>query len=70
LVKLFVPEQESDALNQALAGLTDVIVSDLAFSEMASARSRRMRERLLTREASQRLYREPRNCTPPRSMPS
>ena len=30
LVKLFVPEPESDDLNQALAGLTDVIVSDLA----------------------------------------
>ena len=44
LVKLFVPEEESDALNQALAGLTDVIVSDLALSEMASALSRRTRE--------------------------
>ena len=28
LVKLFVPEPESDDLNRALAGLTDVIVSD------------------------------------------
>ena len=44
LVKLFVPEEESDALNQALAGLTDVIVSDLALTEMASALSRRTRE--------------------------
>jgi predicted nucleic acid-binding protein len=39
LVKLFVPEEESDALNRALAGLTDVIVSDLALTEMASALS-------------------------------
>jgi uncharacterized protein len=52
LVKLFVPEPESDDLNQALAGLTDVIVSDLALTEMASALGR------LTREEAQRLYRE------------
>ena len=58
LVKLFVPESESDELNQALAGLTDVIVSDLALTEMASALGRRTREQLLTREEAQRLYRE------------
>ena len=43
LVKLFVPEPESDDLNQALAGLTDVIVSDLALTEMASALVETMR---------------------------
>jgi uncharacterized protein len=58
LVKLFVPEEESDPLNQALAGLTDVIVSDLALTEMASALGRRTRERRLTREEAKRLYRE------------
>jgi len=58
LVKLFVPEPESDDLNQALAGLTDVIVSDLALTEMASALGRRTREQRLTREEAQRLYRE------------
>jgi predicted nucleic acid-binding protein len=58
LVKLFVPEAESDELNQALTGLTDVIVSDLALTEMASALGRRTREHLLTREQAQRLYRE------------
>ena len=58
LVKLFVPEAESDALNEALAGLTDVIVSDLALTEVASALGRRTRERRLTREQAQRLYRE------------
>ena len=45
-------------MNQALAGLTDVIVSDLALTEMASALGRRTREQLLTREEAQRLYRE------------
>ena len=57
LVKLFVPEPESDDLNQALAGLTDVIVSDLALTEMASALGRRTREERLTRAEMQRLYR-------------
>jgi predicted nucleic acid-binding protein len=60
LVKLFVPEVGSDELNQALAGLADVIVSDLALTEMASALGRRIRERLLTHEEAQRLYREAR----------
>jgi predicted nucleic acid-binding protein len=58
LVKLFVPEEESDALNGALSGLTDVIVSDLALTEMASALSRRTREKRLTPEQARRLYRE------------
>ena len=58
LVKLFAPEEGSDALNQALAGLTDVIVSDLALAEMASALGRRTREQRLTREEAHRLYRE------------
>ncbi len=58
LVKLLVPEAESDELNQALAGLADVIVSDLALTEMASALGRRTREKLLAREEAQRLYRQ------------
>jgi uncharacterized protein len=58
LVKLLVPEEESEALNRALAGLTDVIVSDLALTEVASALGRRMREQRITREEAQRLYRE------------
>ncbi len=58
LVKLFVPEPESDALNEALAGFTDVIISDLALTEMASALARRVRERLLTRDEAKRLHRE------------
>jgi predicted nucleic acid-binding protein len=58
LVKLFVPEEHSDALNVALAGLADVIVSDLALTEMASALGRGLREKRLTRSEAQRLYRE------------
>ncbi len=58
LVKLFVPETESDELNQALAGLTDVIVSDLALTEMTSALARRVREQRMGRQDARRLYRE------------
>lgn len=58
LIKLFIPEEESDPLNQALAGLTDVIVSDLALTEVASALGRRRREQRLSRKEAQRLYRE------------
>lgn len=57
LVKLFVPEAGSDTLGRALAGLADVIVSDLALTEMASALGRRTREQLLTLEQATRLYR-------------
>ena len=58
LVKLFVPEPGSDDLNQELAGLKDVIVLDLALTEMASALGRRAREQLLTRDQARRLFRE------------
>lgn len=58
LVKLFVPEPESDDLNEALSGLTAVIVSDLALTEMASALGRRTREKRLAGAEAQRLYRE------------
>lgn len=58
LVKLFVPEPESDALNEALVGAEDVLVSDLALTEMASALGRRTREGRLPLAESRRLYRE------------
>lgn len=58
LVKLFVAEPESEALNQALAGAEDVIVSDLALTEMASALGRRSREGRLPPAESRRLQRE------------
>lgn len=58
LVKLFVPEPDSEALNQALVGAENVMLSDLALTEMASALGRRTREGHLTLAASRRLYRE------------
>jgi predicted nucleic acid-binding protein len=58
VVKLFVPEAESDALNAALVGREDVILSDLALTETASALGRRAREGLLAPAESRRLHRE------------
>jgi uncharacterized protein len=58
LVKLFVPEPESDAINEALIGAEDVIISDLALTEMASALGRRLRERRLRIPDVRRLQRE------------
>lgn len=58
LVKLLVPDEDSDALNAALAGLTEVIVSDLAVTELASALGRRTRERRISTVQAGRLHRE------------
>jgi hypothetical protein len=58
LAKLFVPEADSDSLNQALLGAEGVIISDLAITEMASALGRRTREGLLSGAESRRLHRE------------
>lgn len=57
LIKLFVPEPESDALNDALVGAEDVVVSDLALTEMASALGRRVRETLVPAAEARRLLR-------------
>jgi predicted nucleic acid-binding protein len=58
VVKLFVPEAESDDLNEALVGLEDVVLSDLALTEAASAFGRRAREGLLADSEARRLHRE------------
>ena len=58
LVKLFVPEPESDSLNEALLGAKGVILSDLALTEMASALGRRTREGVLTTRQARHLHRE------------
>jgi predicted nucleic acid-binding protein len=58
VVKLFVPEAESDSLNDALVGAEDVVLSDLALTETASALGRRAREGLLEPAESRRLHRE------------
>jgi predicted nucleic acid-binding protein len=57
LAKLFVPETGSAELNALLAGRDDVLVSDLAVTEVASALARRAREGALPTLAARRIYR-------------
>lgn len=58
LAKLFLPEAESDQLNQLLDGRSDVILSDLAITEVVSALARRLREGALPNSAVRRAYRK------------
>ena len=63
LMKLLVQEPDSDTLNQSLVGVEDVILSDLALTEMASALGRRTREGRLTSAEARRLHREAHRLT-------
>jgi predicted nucleic acid-binding protein len=56
LAKLFLPEVGSEPLNALLAGRDDVLVSDLAITEVASALGRRTRDGALTRQAARRIH--------------
>jgi predicted nucleic acid-binding protein len=55
-VKLYVPESGSDEMEDALLGRRDVIVSDLAITELTSAVARRVREADLTAAHARRIY--------------
>ena len=56
LIKLYIPEPESDRLNHALRGRTDLHVSDLAVTEIVSALARRRREGSLPAAVVPRLH--------------
>jgi len=56
LAKLYLPESGSDEMEDALLGRRDVIVSDLAITELASAVARRVREVDLTQAHARRIY--------------
>ena len=58
LAKLFLPETGSAELNARVAGRNDVLVSDLAVTEVASALARRAREGALSPAAAGRVYRK------------
>jgi uncharacterized protein len=58
LVKLYLPEPESDVLDAALRGQKNLIISDLATTEIVSALSRRRREGSLTPLSCARLHRK------------
>lgn len=56
LVKLYVPEAESEELNRTLEGRRDLLVSDLSITEIVSSLSRRRREGALEPAIVSRLY--------------
>jgi hypothetical protein len=56
LAKLYLPEPGSDALESALLGRRDLLVSDLAATELTSALSRRLREGDLSAPDARRVY--------------
>jgi predicted nucleic acid-binding protein len=56
LVKLYLPEAESDALEAQLLGRNDLLVSDLAVTEVVSAASRRCRDGQLRQADLLRLH--------------
>jgi predicted nucleic acid-binding protein len=57
LVKLYVPEVESDELNRTIRGRGDLILSDLSITEIVSSLARRRREGALTASIAARLHR-------------
>lgn len=56
LVKLYVPEPESARVDRALRRRDDLLVSDLAVTELASALGRRCREGALDAARAARIY--------------
>jgi predicted nucleic acid-binding protein len=55
LLKLYLPESGSDELNTVMEGRDDVLVSDLAVTEIVSAVARRLRQGSLTQDVARRL---------------
>lgn len=55
LLKLYVPEPDSDRFNAIVAGRDDVLVSDLAVTEIVSALARRLRQGAIARKAVDRV---------------
>ena len=55
MLKLYLPEPGSDEFNAVVEGRDDVLVSDLAVTEIIAAVARRLRQGSFTREAARRL---------------
>lgn len=58
LVKLYLPEPDSDALNRLVVGRRDALVSDLAVTEIVSSLCRRRREGAVTTHVVDRVRRQ------------
>ena len=55
LLKLYLPEPGSEEFNEVVEGRDDVLVSDLAVTEIVAAVARRLHRGSLTRETARRL---------------
>ncbi len=60
LAKLFVSEPDSNEVESALLGRTDLFVSELSMTELASALARRVREGDLAANAARSIHRKAR----------
>lgn len=58
LAKIYVQEPDSDALDAALTGRRDLLISELALTELTSALARRVREGLIDATAGRRIYQQ------------
>ncbi|MFN2385534.1 MAG: type II toxin-antitoxin system VapC family toxin [Thermoanaerobaculia bacterium] len=57
LIKLYLPEPDSEAMERALLGRQDILVSDLAVTEAVSSFARRLREGTVERATAAHLSR-------------
>jgi predicted nucleic acid-binding protein len=55
LLKLYLPEDGSDEFNRAVQGRVDLLVSDLAVTEIVFALARRFHQGTLPRDAARRV---------------
>ena len=58
LAKIYVQESNSDALDAALTGRRDLLISELAFTELPSALARRLREGQVDATVGRRIYQQ------------
>ncbi len=57
VAKIYIAEPDSEALESALVGRRDLVVSDLAVTELTSALARRVRDTELSASQAERVYR-------------
>jgi predicted nucleic acid-binding protein len=58
LAKNYVQEADSDALDAALTGRRDLLISELALTELTSALARRVREKQVDATVGRRIYQQ------------
>ncbi len=58
LAKIYIQETYSDALDSALVGRHDLLISELTLTELTSALARRIREGVIEAAAGRRIYQQ------------